>query len=455
MLRSLGFRAAVGFLLAVCGSLAAGDPAPSGPPAAWVEVFAFDPEAEALRLVVDEAVRYRLTGLGLEVRLRGAPTRVSPAGRGPSSPAALLEDAGRAGADFALECRYSGSGSRLSLQMNWYEVSTRLMTAAVDRKGRVDLVLDTVILDALDELLDRVRPRIQERLAAYRPPAPTGQVLAAGGPGPSIGLPGSSVFAPGSSTGVPSPAGSAAGATPAAAAGAMGALPGAQPGMESGAQPGMEAGALPGAQPGAKPGMEASAQPGVLPGGLPGAQAALPATPGALPGAEAQVPPGRHQGARLLIAPSLAPFVAVGAASYYFTIGYQSLLQIDFLPAKAGARLGLGGLLGVTAFQAQGASESGLGFLVPLGLSLRYSLELGRRWGLLFHLGGGAAVLVMGTDSLGELAKLLPYVRSGVGAELALGRRMSVGLEAAYEVYFESPYLIMGFAPGLGLSWRL
>jgi hypothetical protein len=32
---------------------------------------------------------------------------------------------------------------------------------------------------------------------------------------------------------------------------------------------------------------------------------------------------------------------------------------------------------------------------------------------------------------------------------------MSLGLEAAYEVYFESPYLIMGFAPGLYLCWRL
>jgi hypothetical protein len=147
--------------------------------------------------------------------------------------------------------------------------------------------------------------------------------------------------------------------------------------------------------------------------------------------------------------------VAVGAASYYFTLGYQSLLHIDFLPAAAGARLGLGGLLGVTAFQAEGTSESGLGFLVPLGLSLRYSLELGRRWGLLFHLGGGVALLVMSTASTGGLAKPLPFVRSGVGAELALGRKMSVGLEAAYEVYFESPYLIMGFAPGLGLSWRL
>jgi hypothetical protein len=400
MLRSFGYWAAAGFLLAVCGSLAAEDSAPAGP-VAWVEVLPSDPEAEALRAVVDEAVRYRLTGLGLGVRLSGAPPRGSPAGRVMATPASLLENAGRAGAAFALECRYSGSGSRLFLQLNWYEVATRLMTTAVDRMGRVDLVLDTVILDALDELLDRERGRIEERIAAYGPrPAPTAQ------PDP---IAGGQVPAAGSAV----PAGPAGPEEPSPAA----AFPAGSPVTE-----------------------------------LPASGAML--EPGAVPGAEA-LPPGRYDGARLLIAPSLAPFVAVGAASYYFPIGYQSILQIHFLPAGARARLGLGSLLGVTAFQAQGASESSLNFLIPFGLSLRYSLELGRRWGLSFQLGGGAAVLVMGTDSLGDLAKLLPYVRSGVGAELALGRSMSLGLEAAYEVYFESPYLIMGFSPGLCLSWRL
>ncbi len=449
MLRSKGFGAAAGFLLAVCASLAVGDPAPAGPPAAWVEVVAFDPEAEALRLVVDEAVRYRLTGLGLEVRLRGSPTRVSPAGRGSVSTASLLQDAGRAGADFAMECRYSGSGSRLSLQLNWYEVPTRLMTASVDRKGRVDLVLDTVILDALDELLDRVRPRIEERVAAYHPPAPAAQP----GTGPTAGLPGPSAGLPGTGAATSTSARPATGEPGAGAVaqsvalpgGLPGGLPGAQPGMQSGVRPGTAAGALPGGLPGGLPGAEPGTGPGTQPGIL----------PGAVPGTEVPPSAGRHEGARLLIAPSLAPFLAVGAASYYFTMGYQSLLQIAFLPATAGARLGLGGLLGVTAFQAQGASESGLGFLVPLGLSLRYSLELGQRWGLLFHLGGGVALLILDTASLGAMTEPLPYVRSGVGAELALGRRMSIGLEAAYEVYFESPYLIMGFAPGLGLSWRL
>jgi len=169
------------------------------------------------------------------------------------------------------------------------------------------------------------------------------------------------------------------------------------------------------------------------------------------------VPPaaGRYEGARLLLAPTLAPFVAVGAASYYFPVGFQSTLQVDFLPRGARGRLGLGGLAGFTVFQAQGVTEESLGFLVPLGVSLRYSLELGERWGLLFHLGAGPALLAMGTESQGALAKVLPFVRSGVGAELALGRRVSLGLEAAYEVYFETPYLIMGFAPGLCFSWRM
>jgi hypothetical protein len=314
----------------------------------------------------------------------------------PASSASLLENAGRAGADFALECRYSGSGSRLSLLLNWYEVSSRLMTSAVDRKGRVDLVLDMVILEALDELLERERGRIAERIAAYGPrpaSAPAAQ-------------PDSPSIAPLPAVGAAVPAGPAGPAEPRPATGS------------------------------------------------PAASGAIP-EPGAVPGAEAPPAAERYEGARLLIAPSLAPFVAVGAASYYFPIGYQSILQIHFLPAGAKARLGLGSLLGVTAFQAQGANQSSLNFLIPIGLSLRYSLELGRRWGFLFQLGGGVAILVMGTDSMGDLAKPLPYVRSGVGTELALGRRMSLGLEAAYEVYFESPYLIMGFTPGLCLSWRL
>ena len=390
MLRSLGFWAAAGFLLAARGLLPAEASAPSAP-AAWVQVLAADREGEAFRPVVEEALRYRLERQGLSVRLRGSPAGVSPAGLSPASATSLLEGASRAGADFALECRYSGSGSRLAISLDWYDVPPGLLLAAVDRKGRVDLELDSIILDALDELLARVRERIDERIAAsgFRPASP-GRAAPAGVPGtagPAQTRPDSGSPAEGPASGLPA------------------------------------AGPLP--------------QTGTLPGEV--------------------VPPaaGRYEGARLLLAPTLAPFVAVGAASYYFPVGFQSTLQVDFLPRGARGRLGLGGLAGVTVFQAQGVTEESLGFLVPLGVSLRYSLELGERWGLLFHLGAGPALLAMGTESQGALAKVLPFVRSGVGAELALGRRVSLGLEAAYEVYFETPYLIMGFAPGLCFSWRM
>jgi hypothetical protein len=452
MLRSLAYWAAAGFLLVVCGSLAAEDPTSSGP-AAWVEVVPSDADAEALRPVVEDAARYRLEGLGLTASLHNSSSGVSRSGRPPAASTSFLQNASRAGAEFALECRYSGSGASMSLQLNWYEVSSGLMTAAVVRKGRVDLVLDTVILDALDELLERVRGRIEERVAAYRArvpaqSAPSGP--AASGPGPSAG--GQGAIAPAGTAalaGPSAPAGSAAsaGSTP---LGGSAATAGSAAQAGSAAAAGSAVPASPGSPTEPRPDAGSPAAGGSIPEGGAGPGA----LPGALPGTELP-PSGRYEGARLLIAPSLAPFLALGAASYYFPIGYQSILQIDFLPAGAGARLGLGALLGVTAFQAQGTSESSLGFLIPMGLSLRYSLELGRHLGLLFHLGGGPALLLLGTDSLGALAKVLPFVRSGVGVELALGRSLGLGLEAAYEVYFESPYLIMGFAPGLCIGWRL
>jgi len=156
-----------------------------------------------------------------------------------------------------------------------------------------------------------------------------------------------------------------------------------------------------------------------------------------------------------MLSPSVAPFVAVGAASYYFPVGIQSLVRGDFLLLEGRGRMGLGLLLGATVFTAQGSVEHSLNFLVPLGASLSYSLELGRRWNLLFQLGAGPALLIMSLQSQEPLLKPLAFLRSGVGAELALARHLGLALEAAYEVYFEQPYLIMGFAPSLSLCWRM
>jgi hypothetical protein len=190
-----------------------------------------------------------------------------------------------------------------------------------------------------------------------------------------------------------------------------------------------------------------AAQP--APGDTPSVSPAPPVAPAPLAEAAA------GDQARFVLSPSVAPFVAVGAASYYFPVGIQSLVLGDFLLKAGRGRLGLGGLVGVTVFKAQGATEESINFLVPLAVSVRYALELGSRWNLLFQLGAGPALLVMGLESQGALAKVLPYVRSGIGAELVLTRGLGLALEAAYEVYFESPYLIMGMVPSLSLTWRM
>jgi hypothetical protein len=296
-------------------------------------------------------------------------------------------DAG-AGASFLLECRYSQAGSQMEIFLDWRDRRAGTRLASAKRRGRVDLVLDSLILQALDELLAQLRGRIEERpvqvsgvqTASVRQAAPVAPPESAAQVAPAVAV--SSVLKPG-------------------------------------------------------------------PGDSPSSTSAVPAGE---PVTRGQPAAGSS---RFVLSPTVAPFVALGAASYYFPVGIQSLVQGNFPLAAGRGRLGLGVLLGVTVFTAQGSMERSLNFLVPLGASLNYALEIGRRWNLLFQLGAGPALLVMSMESQEPLVKPLAYLRSGLGAELALARHLGLALEAAYEVYFEEPYLIMGFTPGLSLRWRM
>lgn len=331
MLRLLAFWAAVGFLLPAGARLEAQEKTVPRP-VVRVTVTAAGGANEAFRPVIAEAVQYKLGQYGLE------------------------EQTGAAAADFLLDCRYSQAGNQMEIGLEWRERPGGKPAAAVQRQGRVDLVLDTLILEALDELLGAARDRIEERRA--RMPAP-------------------------------------------------------------------------------KP-----------------AEPAVPPVEPPIPGPGEPLPPG-FSPPRFVLSVAAGSLMAVGAASYYFPAGAEALLRGDFLLMSGRGQLGLGVLTGVTFFQAQGATETSLNFLVPLGASVRYALQLGPRLNLLFQLGGGGALLLMSTETQGTLAKVLPFVRSGVGAEWLLGRRLGLALEAAYEVFFETPYLIMGFAPSLSLCWRM
>jgi hypothetical protein len=330
-----------------------------------VAIVAARGASEALRPVIADAVQYKLRPYRLEVIFRQ-----NLPGEPPGS-----ELAAGAGADFLLDCLYSQEGSQMGISLNWFDLRAGLKMAAAERSGRVDLVLDSLILQAIDELLAQLKGRLEER------PSPASAVQAAAAPAPEVAAP---------------------------------------------------------------------AEPGKL-------QPANP--PSSIQAEPMQTPVIRSETAvsstRFLLTPGLAPFVALGAARYYFPVGIQSLLRGEFLLQAGRGRMGLGMLLGLTIFTAQGTTERSLNFLVPAGASLRYALELGPRWNLLFQLGAGPALLAMSLESQEPLVKVLAYVRSGLGAELALARCLALALEAAYEVYFERPYLIMGFVPSLSLCWRM
>ena len=162
----------------------------------------------------------------------------------------------------------------------------------------------------------------------------------------------------------------------------------------------------------------------------------------------------KKSSSRLLVATSFAPFIATGAASYYFTLGYLPSLLVSLVFDTAAGRVGIGLYGGMNYFTAQGTVDSSNNFLIPAGIDVRYELALSR---LLFslHFTGGPATLVVQTTSGHTYVNVMPFLKSGIGAEFLLTSWLGISVAADYEIYFEVPYLFMGITPSLGMTFRL
>lgn len=158
---------------------------------------------------------------------------------------------------------------------------------------------------------------------------------------------------------------------------------------------------------------------------------------------------------RFLISTGIAPFIPIGAASSFFSLGYlYSIAGNVVFPVPSG-RIGVGISLGVISFTAQGAPGAITSFLIPFGLDASYRLGARSLTDFLFHLTGGAAVLFVSSPTLGTKAKTVPFLRGAVGVELQFSRTVGVLLDAGYEIYFEMPLMIMGVSPALEISLRV
>jgi hypothetical protein len=167
-------------------------------------------------------------------------------------------------------------------------------------------------------------------------------------------------------------------------------------------------------------------------------------------GAPAQTPSSMQ----MLLSVSLAPFIATGAASYYFTLGFFPSILASLVFTTPSGRIGVGLSAGMDYFPATGPSDTSNNFMLPLGVDLRYELA-GPRFLFFLHLAGGPAALLILTGSHQFFVNVMPFIRSGIGAEILLSPRLGISISADYEIYFEMPYLLMGFAPALGMTFRL
>lgn len=150
---------------------------------------------------------------------------------------------------------------------------------------------------------------------------------------------------------------------------------------------------------------------------------------------------------RLSLSSSFAPFLPVGPASSYFSVGFFPSLLVNLQFVTSAGRFALGLCAGMNFFSATGPLDSASSFLVPFGADIRYEIGNGAPFLAFAHVAGGPALLVLATGSQGTLTDVTAFVRSGIGFSLLLTPGLGISLAADYDVYFEMPYLIMGFSP--------
>jgi hypothetical protein len=319
------------------------------PPDIVVATYPLLADSESFDTVIADAVRYRLMSRGLAVSFQsGAP-----------SAADLEARARETGAAITLSCTYSVVGSQMSISLLWRDLQKKAPPVVREEKGPLDLMLDSVIFKALDDLLSSVQERVKQ-LASLREAVLQARAKAA--------------------------------------------------------HANEEAGRAP-------------------------------AAPAPAPAAPTRM--------NFSLSTSFASFIPIGPASYYFSVGlFPSLLASLRFITPAG-RFAVGLFAGVNFFSATGPSDSAKSFLIPLGPDIRYEIGDGTPFLAFAHVSGGPVLLVLNTDSQGTLTDFTAFLKSGIGVSFMFTPRFGVSLIADYEVYFEMPYLIMGFSPTVMVTLEL
>lgn len=156
-----------------------------------------------------------------------------------------------------------------------------------------------------------------------------------------------------------------------------------------------------------------------------------------------------------IITAEAAPFVAVGEATEYFTLGLNSAILGGYSFSLPAGILNTGLAVEVFSFNALGVQTDAQNIIVSLGAEVQYFPNVERIASTYYKLAGGAGYFVVNTVSTDTLTKIIPYIAFGTGAVFQLTGIFGVYAGIDFHLYIERSTVISGFSPSLGIYLRL
>ena len=149
-----------------------------------------------------------------------------------------------------------------------------------------------------------------------------------------------------------------------------------------------------------------------------------------------------------------APFLAVGKVNYYFSIGILSSITGGYTFRTTIGDIETGVFLGVQFFEALGLESASSNILVPMGGSVRYGTDIGRKLQLFITVTGGPALFFLLPAEGEQLFKVTGYAGAGGGGSFLFSDRFGLTVEIDYMLFFERYYPIMGVVPSVSFDVR-
>ena len=132
--------------------------------------------------------------------------------------------------------------------------------------------------------------------------------------------------------------------------------------------------------------------------------------------------------------------------SMEFIVNYWFLTSFGFF--------GPGAQISANLYPSAGPDKEASLIMVPMGFSMAYFTPVGRLFSFLIQVGSGPALAVLVFEGAEPLVKVIPYVSGAAGLSFNFHKSMSLGLKAAYSVYFEDAELLTTFTPSIYVSFR-